>query len=191
MKIYDISRNPFLTKVYPGDPEPRVELFQRMEMGDEYNLSGFFMCAHTATHMDAPRHFLQDGNTIESTPLENCIGPCTVVTASGLITGGDIDRLLPTCENRILFKGNGKAFLSQSGAFACADAGILLVGTDAQSIGAYEQERQPHCELLSAGIPILEGLDLSQVPDGRYELVALPLKLTGLEAAPVRAVLLA
>ena len=91
---------------------------------------------------------------------------------------------------RLLLRGEGSAYLSQSGAFALADGGIALVGTDASSIAPYEDAVLPHQELLLAGVPILEGLDLSGVPDGNYILAAFPLKLEGLEAAPVRAVLL-
>lgn len=190
MKLYDISRNFFQTRAYPGDPEPRRELLCRMETGDSYNLSAYYACAHTATHVDAPRHFLSDGATIERLPLEPFYGPCTLVTVESLITGEDIDSILPYCEKRVLFRGEGKAFLSQSGAFALAEGGVLLVGTDAQSIGCYGDEEAPHQELLMAGIPILEGLDFTNVPDGSYLLSAFPIKLDGAEGAPARAVLI-
>lgn len=190
MKIFDISRELFSADVYPGDPAPYPELVRRMDVGDENNLSAFFTGCHSATHLDAPRHFVEDGLTIDRLPLDRFIGRCTVVTVEGLVTGEQIDELLPGCEKIILFRGGGGAFLSQSAAFALAESGVTLVGTDALSIAETSDPRTAHRELLGAGIPILEGLDLSEVPDGVYTLVALPLKLAGLEASPCRAVLL-
>lgn len=190
MEIIDISRGLFSAKPYPGDPVPKRDIVRRIEMGDECNLSGFYACCHSATHMDAPLHFIEDGDPVEKIDLVRCIGPCMILEAEGLLTGADIDRITPLPEKRILFKGGGKAFLTQSAAFALAQAGALLVGTDAQSIGAPEDEAAPHRELLGAGIPILEGLDLSAAGPGVYRLAALPLLLDGAEAAPVRAVLL-
>jgi arylformamidase len=190
MKIIDISRDLFSVPPYPGDPAPKRDLIRRIDMGDSYNLSGFYACCHSATHLDAPLHFFDDGDSVDQISLTCCIGPCTVIAAENILTGADVDRLPPETEKRILLKGNGKAFLSQSAAFALAEAGFLLVGTDAQSIDLVEEEGEPHRELLSAGIPILEGLDLSAVEPGSYRLCALPLLLRGAEAAPVRAILL-
>ena len=160
MKIYDISKGYFTAPVYPGDPVPRLERLQQMQLGDKFNLTAYYGGAHAATHMDAP------------------------------LTGEDADEILQFTQPRLLLRGEGSAYLSQSGAFALADGGIALVGTDASSIAPYEDAVLPHQELLLAGVPILEGLDLSGVPDGNYILAAFPLKLEGLEAAPVRAVLL-
>ena len=190
MKIIDISRDLFSVKPYPGDPAPKRDIVRRMDMGDVCNLSGFYACCHSATHLDAPLHFIDGGDPIDRMDLSRCLGPCTVVEAEGILTGADIDRLPPMNEKRILLKGNGGAFLSQSAAFALAQAGFLLVGTDAQSIGAPGGETEAHRELLGAGIPLLEGLDLSAVAPGDYSLCAFPLRLGGAEAAPVRAVLL-
>ena len=190
MKIHDISRELFSTGVYPGDPVPYSEVIRRMDAGDSCNLSGFFTGSHSATHMDAPRHFVIDGDTIDQLPLEQFIGKCTVVSVEGIVTGEQIDKLLPYCEKMVIFKGEGQAYLSQSAAFVLTDGGITLVGTDAQSIAPAGDERGPHSELLSAGIPILEGVDLTGIADCTYTLIALPLKLKGLEASPVRAVLI-
>lgn len=189
MKIHDITRELFSADVYPGDPVPYSEVVRRMDAGDTYNLSGFFTGCHSATHMDAPRHFVIDGETIDQLPVERFTGKCTVFSVDGIITGEQIDELLSSCEKMILFHGQGQAFLSQSAAFALADGGIQLVGTDAQSIAPIGDERAPHVELLSAGIPILEGVDLAEIQDGTYTLIAFPLKLKDLEASPVRAVL--
>ena len=189
MKIIDISRELFSTPVYPGDPAPRAERLRRLEQGDSCNLSAFYTGSHSATHLDAPLHFLEDGRTIDQIPLERFFGPCTVVEAQGIVTGEDIDRIAPRCRKMLLLKGNGQAFLSQRAAFAMAAAGFTLVGTDAQSIAPYGDESAPHQELLHGGLVILEGLDLSGAEPGEYTLAAFPLYVRGLEAALTRAVL--
>lgn len=189
MKIYDISREMFSTPPYPGDPKSRWEPLQRMDAGSEYNTSAYYACAHAGTHIDAPLHYVFEGTPIDQVDIHRFLGMCTVFTVKGLITGKDIDRMLLHSQKRILFRGAGQAFLSHSGAFALAEAGVLLVGTDASSIGMYEEETPPHKELLQAGIPILENLNLHGVREGDYFLSALPIKMAGMEAAPVRAVL--
>ena len=191
MKVYDISREFFSAKVYPGDPTPYKEPIQRLEMGDECNVTAYYACAHAATHVDAPRHYYEDGKTIDQMDLNRFMGPCSVVTVRGIVTGKQVDRLLASgCQKRILFHGDGQAYLAPSAAFALAEAGVLLVGTDASSIGAYGEEIQPHRELLGAEIPVLEGLKLRGVREGNYFLIALPILMGGMDGAPVRAVLL-
>jgi arylformamidase len=190
LKVIDISRELFNTPVYPGDPQPYRDLIRRMNMGDLYNLSGFYTGCHSATHVDAPRHFIEDGKTIDELGLERFTGKCTVVEASGIITGSDIDAILPKLEKMVLFKGEGEAFLDPSAAFALSDAGIMLVGTDAQSIEVENETYPVHKQLLGEEIPILEGLELSGVQPGNYRLIAFPLLLGGAEASPVRAVLM-
>ncbi|NLJ31901.1 MAG: cyclase family protein [Clostridiales bacterium] len=190
MKLIDISRELFSAPVYPGDPAPRRELVRRIGMGDDCNLSGFYTCCHSATHVDAPSHFIEDGKTVEQLELYRFLGRCTVAEAGGILTGADMDRLLPGCEKMILIKGEGEAFLSESAAFALAQAGVTLVGTDAQSIEPGGGDFAAHRELLGAEIVILEGLDLSGAEPGDYLLAAFPLFLAGAEASPVRAVLM-
>ena len=157
-------------------------------MGDLCNLSGFFTGCHGATHIDAPLHFIEEGTSIEQMPLEPFFGPCRVVTANGILTGQQMEQLRLYPGLRLLFRGG--AFLSKSAAFVLADAGVALIGTDQQSIAPAGDEEAPHIELLSRGIPLLEGLYLDDVADGLYTLCAFPLKLQGLEASPVRAVLI-
>lgn len=190
MKIIDISRELISASVYPGDPAPKREILRRIEQGDMCNLSAFYSGCHSATHLDAPLHFVDGAETIDRIPLERFYGPCTVVNAVGLITGEDIDRIIPHCQKKILFKGNAQAFLTQSAAFALAEAGIELVGTDAQSVAPMGDEIAPHVGLLGAGIIALEGLDLTNVEPGDYVLAAFPLYLAGAEASLTRAVLL-
>ena len=191
MKIFDISRELFSSPVSPGDQSPSFERLRRLDHGDGCNLSAFYSGSHSATHLDAPLHFVDGGETIDAFPLERFYGPCTVVQAQGIVTGADIDRIAPRCRKMLLLKGNGQAFLSQSAAFALAQEGFTLVGTDAQSIAAYGDESAPHEELLGAGVLLLEGLDLSKAEPGEYTLAAFPLYVRGLEAALTRAVLLA
>lgn len=191
MKIYDISRSLQSAEVYPGDPAPKLERIKTIgEDGSVYNLTAFYACCHNATHIDAPLHFIEDGATTQEIPLERMMGKCTVISASGILTGEHMDQILPYCEENILFKGNGKAFLSASAAFALADAGINLVGTDSQSIAPPNETARAHVELLARGLVILEGLDLNEVPDGNYYLTVLPLKIEGVEGAPARAILI-
>lgn len=191
MTVIDISRDLLSAEGYPGDPKPEREILRQIELGDQYNLSAFSTGCHSGTHIDAPLHYIADGCSIDQIPVERFMGFCTVVEAVGIVTGADIDSILPSCEKILLIKGEGKAFLCESAAFALADAGFQLVGTDALSIAPEgEEEARVHSELLQNGIPILEGLDLSAAAPGNYTLVALPVFIKGAEAAPARAVLI-
>ena len=191
MKIYDISKELTSAYVYPGDPKPYHEQLSRIgENGAMYNLSAFYSCCHSATHIDAPLHFVKDGKTTEDIPLARLMGECTVVSVRGVLTGEDIDNILENSKKNLLLKGKGRAFLSKTAAFAVAEAGVNLIGTDAQSIAPENEIVGPHYELLSRGLIILEGLYLDNVPDGDYFLVALPLKIENAEGAPTRAILI-
>lgn len=189
MIIYDISKDAITTPVYEGDPETKVIKHMSLEAGDSCNLSEVSMCVHSGTHIDAPLHFVEDGNSIDNIRLSTFYGKATVVTVDGILTGADMDRILPNCKRRVIFKGNGKAFLSHSAALVLAESNVVLVGTDACSIAADYDEIRPHAELARAGILVLENLNLSEISDGEYELCAFPIKLCGLEAAPCRAIL--
>lgn len=189
MIIHDISRDTLTTPVYDGDPKPEVELLKNMEDMDDYNLSFIKMTTHTGTHIDAPLHFCEDGSPIDQLRLSTFYGKCTVITVEGILTGEDMERLLPYCKRRILFRGNGKTYLSHSAAIVLAGSRVILVGTDADSIATPFDEVRPHRELARAGITVIENLNLSAIKDGEYELCAFPVKLAGLEAAPCRAIL--
>ncbi len=190
MAIIDISRELFSSPVYPGDPAPSFEQIRRIDQGDSCNLTAFYSGSHSATHLDAPLHFVGGGETIDRFPLDRFYGPCTVVEADGILSVEDVLPLLPRCRDKILFKGNGRAFLSADAGRALAEAGVTLVGTDAQSVAAYGDETAPHRALLGSGVLLLEGLDLSRVEPGEYTLAAFPLFVRGLEAALTRAVLI-
>ncbi|HCB95766.1 MAG TPA: hypothetical protein DEP65_09280 [Ruminococcus sp.] len=121
--------------------------------------------------------------------LNTFYGKCTVISVRGILTGDDVERLLPYCKRRVLFHGEGKTFLSYSAAAVLASSRVVLVGTDANSIAPAFDEVKTHYELARAGIVVLENLNLSAVHDGEYELSCFPIKLGGLEAAPCRAIL--
>ncbi len=190
MLLYDITRELFSAPVYDGDPKPSKKFLQTI--GDEsfYNLSSVSMCTHTGTHIDAPLHFDEEGADIGSMKLSVFCGKCTVVTIDGILTGEDMERLLPHCNKRLILHGSGKAYLSVSAARVIADSKLKLVGTDAMTIATPYDELMPHLELARAGVAVLEGLFLEGVEDGEYTLSAFPLKMNGVEASPCRAVLM-
>lgn len=191
MRLIDISRGFFSSAVYPGDPAPAVTRLAAIDRGDEYNLSAVSACVHTATHADAPLHFFADGAAVDELALRCFIGPCLVLeTPPGVITGDAVDRRFPADCSRLLIKGGGRAFFMESAAQELAARGLLLIGTDSLSVGCANNEAAPHKAFLQNGVAILEGLDLSAVTPGNYFLFAPPIKLEGLEGAPVRAVLL-
>ena len=189
MNMIDITTEAFTSPSYAEDPPAKFKWHRSIDSGDDYNLSVFRMTPHTGTHIDAPSHFIDGAENIDEIDLSKCVGTCTVVTIQGVLTGEDMDELLPCCKKRLLIHGDGEAVLELSAARVLAEHGIKLIGTDAVSISFYKQEIEVHKELLSNGIVILENLCLDNVPDDDYVLSALPIKLGGLEAAPVRAVL--
>ncbi|MCI6616775.1 cyclase family protein [Ruminococcus sp.] len=190
MIIHDISRDTINTPVYDGDPETRAQRIKSIENGDGYNLTEISMSVHSGTHIDAPLHFYDEGSSIDNIRLNTFFGKCTVISVSGILTGEDMERLLPYCKRRVLFHGEGKTFISHSAAIVLAESRVVLVGTDAQSIAPSFDEERTHRELARAGIVILENLNLSAIDDGEYDLCAFPIKLGGLEAAPCRAIIL-
>ncbi len=191
MKIIDISKKYFSSEVYPGDPVPEAERISVIGENSECNLTVIHACAHTATHVDAPLHFVDEGRSIEELPLEPFIGECTVLEVpEGVITGDYVDRFIPKKCQRLLIKGNGKAFFMDSSAQELADRGLLLIGTDSLSVGCKGNQVAPHKAFLLGGVTVLEGLDLSKVKAGNYFLFAPPVKCDGIEGAPARAILI-
>ena len=190
MLLYDISREIFSAPVYPGDPKPVWKNIRTIGDDSRFNLSSVSMCTHVGTHIDAPLHYDEEGADIGSMKLSAFCGKCTVVTIDGILTGEDMERLLPHCCKRLIFHGSGNAYLSVSAARVIADSKLRLVGTDAMSVAPPFDEMMPHLELARAGIAVLEGLYLEGVEDGEYTLAAFPLKMKGPEASPCRAVLM-
>ena len=195
MKIYDISQEVFSCKVYPGDPCPTRRVVSAMTDGALYNLSAFSMCAHNGTHIDAPAHFIADGKTVEALSLEHFVGKATVITCEGDLDAAAARDLLYAAENRdaeaarrLLIKGN--PVITEEAARVFADARILTLGVESQSVGPENAPMAAHLALLGAEVVLLEGLRLASVCDGIYLLSAAPLNLGGAEGAPCRAVLI-
>ncbi len=190
-KIIDISKDLITSALYPGDPAPELSVFSAFGAGDSCNMARLVTTLHCGTHADAPLHFIPDGKTINQVSLEKFIGECTVIEVDGgRITGDYVDKHFPKREKRVLIKSSGKAYFDKTGAEEIAYYGYELIGTDAMSVGSAEDQTGPHRALLSEGVAVLENLDLSRVSSGKYFLIAQPVKITGVEAAPVRAVLL-
>ena len=190
MKVIDITREILSAPVFPGDPAPKLTPFYSVDQGDSFNLSLFRTTLHCGTHCDLPLHVFSGGEDAAQTSLQPYCGECLVLRMDGLITGADIEALpLHGCK-RLLIHGEGNAHLDKSAAWVLADLGILLIGIDDQTIAREPISREVHTALLGSGISVLEGLDLSEIASGKYFLVALPLKLSGGDGSPVRAVLL-
>ena len=180
MRIRDISRplDPSVW-VWEGDQPFSSGLGWKMAEGASCNVGRFTMSCHAGTHMDAPYHFAEDGPRSDAIPLEHCIGPCEVLPLS---------RLAESTAQRVLVKAEGG--VPTVAQLAALGRKLLLFGTDHHSVDPMDSKTlDAHKALWRMGAVILEELDLSDVPEGRYELIALPLKLMGMDGAPVRAVL--
>ena len=159
--------------------------------GSQWESTCFTMSAHLGTHADAPSHVFAGGAAAGGLRLDVFLGPARVVDLPGRGEVG-ADALPRRCLGvaRILFRTGGRAFLSPLAAVRLAERGAILVGTDAISIDPADAEDLPvHRTLLGRGVFLLEGLDLSATEPGDYRLIALPMPLADLDAAPVRAVL--
>ena len=189
MKIYDISQEVFSCAVYPGDPQPEKQVLYATEAGDLYNLTAFSMCAHNGTHIDAPFHFLPDGKTVEQLPLDTFVGDCFVARHRGDVTAADAERILEKSGGiaRILIAGD--VTVTEEAAHIFAAAGIRLLGNEGQSVGPEDAPMAVHLALLKHGVALLEGIVLTDIPEGRYFLSAAPLNLAGADGAPCRAFL--
>lgn len=195
MKLYDISQEIFSCKVFPGDPAPKKNTVLSIERGDMCNLTEFSMCAHNGTHIDAPRHFINDGEAVDELPLESVVGRAYVVHLDGDIRESDARRILADAESvdnesahRILIGGD--ITVTAEAARVFAEYGVCLVGNEAQTVGDADSPREVHMILLGAGCVLLEGIRLSGVPSGVYTLSCAPLCLAGADGAPCRAVLI-
>ena len=193
MKIIDISQEVFSCNVYPGDPSPIAEKVVSIDAGDVYNMSTLSMCVHNGTHIDAPYHFLNEGNTVEQIPLEYFVGTCYVVQRDGELTARDAEDIMfeakaHNATERILIGGN--VIVTAEAAKVFADNAIKLIGNEGVSIGPVDAPMEVHKILLSANVVLLEGIVLKDVPEGVYFLNAAPLNLAKLDGAPCRAYLI-
>ena len=207
--IYDVSLGigpAMLT--WPGDPPVEVDPAKRLAKGDSANVSELRLGTHTGTHVDPPFHFIEGGATAETLDLTVLVGPALVADlqdAGDSITPAELEALdIPDGTLRVLFKTpnsrlwtetpvtfpDGYTAMTPEGARWCVDRGIKLIGTDFLSIERKGAPGHPtHVALLEAGVIILEGLDLSAIDPGAYELFVLPLKIVGGDGAPARAIL--
>jgi len=195
MKIYDISQEVFACQVYPDDPIPEKKILKSMEKGEVYNLTAFNMCAHNGTHIDAPFHFIKDGKTVDDICIETFVGMAYVAEHHGIVTGDDAVGIIEKAKKqnieaarRILIKGDAEISLEAAKVFAFSD--VLLLGNESQSIGPQNAPMEVHLVLLSANVILLEGIRLSEVPEGIYFLNAVPLNLSGADGSPCRAILI-
>ncbi|HSH93880.1 MAG TPA: cyclase family protein [Roseimicrobium sp.] len=201
---------------WPGDPSCNISLF--VKLGDPIpgqpgktipcNVTQMTLSAHTGTHMDAPRHFVKDGRTMESMPIDAVVGPCRVIELKDkkAVTVKELKKHKLKKGERILLKTRNSTkswklaktstfdtefiYIPADTAQYLVDCGIQTVGVDYLSVGGWQKDGvECHQILLGKEVWIIEGLDLSKVKPGKYDLVCLPLKILGADGAPARAIL--
>lgn len=211
MKIYDISIPITPTMpVWPGDPPVDLQQVASISSGDSANVSRITMGVHCGTHIDAPKHFIDAGKTIDQIPLKKLIGKVLVieiddtenVISDRVLRSHPRSSLLESA-SKVLFRTRNSSFwakyphsfrenyvgIDTSGAVYLSQLNLDLIGIDYLSIAPFHETLQPHQILLTGEIVLLEGLNLSEVPGGVYDLYCLPLKLPGCEGSPARVIL--
>lgn len=200
--LYDITPTVTdATKVWPGDTPPSREVLLDMARGDNLTLSTLHSTVHVGAHADAPSHYGADAPTIEQRDLSIYLGPAQVVHVSAQRgTRISMQQLPEIVAQRVLIAtgtypdstqfNEDFAALSPDLVDALHERGVRLVGIDTPSVDLFESKvLEAHKRFLANDMAILEGIVLRDVPAGVYELIALPLKLAGFDASPVRAVL--
>jgi arylformamidase len=201
--LYDIS--PLIDArlaVWPGDTAATREVLADLAAGDDHTLSTLRSTVHLGAHADAPSHFEAEGATIDAMPLDAYLGSCQVIDVAarrGQTIRPDDLGVEIEAERILLVTGTYPDPTRLNTDFAApgvelidmlADAGVRLVGVDTPSVDLFHSEQLPvHHRLIEHGMASLEGLVLTEVPPGSYELIALPLRLGGFEASPVRAII--
>ncbi len=204
MSFYDISLK-LSDKTVRWVTSPPFELAERRRMsnGDPNNSSAVNMSVHSGTHIDAPFHFVDQGTTIDQLPLERFIGPALVyaVETERYITKEHVAGIRLDGATRVLFKTRNSGLLNQreydpdfaafsvEAAQSLVELGVELVGLDYLSVAHADEQVPVHRAFLDHGVILLEGIDLSEVAPGRYELMCLPIPLMDSDGAPCRAVL--
>lgn len=208
--IYDISL-PFYPgmAVYPGDPPFTAEEVLQIQKGDICNLSRLSFGSHTGTHFDAPRHFFDEGLTVDRIPLEHFIGKARVCEIMGRpeITEADLAAQKLVKEEIVLIKTDNSLWddeqkkgihkfqydfvtLTPGAARYLVEAGVKTVGVDYFSVEKSVNNDFPvHKSLLGNGVVIIEGLVLGSITPGEYRMVGLPLNIVGGNGGPIRVVL--
>lgn len=206
MKIYDVTV-PISNDlpVYPGDPPIDITRVQSLEKGDIARVSHLSFSTHIGTHIDPPSHFMKDGISLDRVPLDVLIGHARVIDVGDVssIAAPLLERAELAGATRVLFKTRNSSFWSESRVFRedfvylepeaaelLVKRGVQLVGIDYLSIEKFNFERPAtHWTLLGNNVVIVEGLNLSEVPPGDYELICLPLKIKDGDGGPARVVL--
>lgn len=208
MEMYDVSV--LISEelpVWPGDPGISMKRTGSLCHGDDANVTQLTMGVHTGTHIDAPFHFEPDGKTIDELSIETLIGPCYVVEMLDVdesIGLSELENLNFEGVTRILFKTRNSMWwekgekqfqknfihISEQAARFLVEQGVKLVGVDYLSVERFDsQDYATHHMLLRNQVIIIEGLNLTKISMGKYELIALPLKLKGADGSPARVVL--
>lgn len=201
--LYDIT--PPITpalKVWPGDTPPSREILCDIEKGDKITLSTLHATVHLGAHADGPNHYGLGGSSIDRRSLDLYLGRCQVVHIAAERNARVAPDALPDAIQapRVLLAtgtypdptvfSEDFAALSVELIDDLAEAGVQLIGVDTPSVDLFQSKDLPaHHRVLHHDMAILEGLVLADVPEGLYELIALPLKLVGFDASPVRAIL--
>ena len=207
MTLYDISLT--ITEdlpTWPGDPGIILKKTSQIKEGEMVNLTHISTSVHVGTHVDAPNHFLREGETAENIPLDLLVGPAEVIefSADRHITADDLQEMdICTKGKRLLIKTSNSKYwaeglnqfqegflaLDPGAAAYLVDCGVEVVGVDYLSVAPFSDPEPTHRILLEAGILIIEGLNLSGIKPGPYQLLCLPLKIGGSDGAPARVLL--
>jgi arylformamidase len=208
MRIHDISLSISESLItWPGDPGVKITQPRHLDKGDTATVTRLDMGAHTGTHVDAPCHFVPGGSGVDALDLNVLVGPVLVVQAleadalSADLLGG---LAIPPGTERVLFQTRNsdrwargerefyKDFvaITEDGARWLVERGVRLVGVDYLSVGPFDEPVPTHQILLRAGVIAVEGLNLSGIAPGVYQLVCLPLKIAGSDGSPARAILI-
>jgi arylformamidase len=190
---------------WPGDPEVKIERVSDVKDGDDATISHISMGNHTGTHMDAPLHFIKSGGSMDDLPFDAVIGKARVIEIKNenVIDKDELKKHNLSEGEIILFKTKNSSlgwgdkdfikdyvYISNEAAEFIASTKVKTIGIDYLSIGGFEKNtKEVHDFILGAGIWVIEGLDLSKVSEGEYELICLPIKIKNGDGAPVRAVL--
>ncbi|MCK4387842.1 MAG: cyclase family protein [Dehalococcoidia bacterium] len=190
---------------WPSDPPVSIKRVKNIEQGDTVNLSLISMGAHSGTHIDAPIHFLKQGQGVDNIPIDTLVGRARVIEIRDPesikpeeLVGHRIRR-----GERILFKTRNSShvwqkdefvedfvFVADAAADLLVDSGVRLIGVDYLSVGSFKHGGSyAHKTLLSGGIWTIEGLNLSKLTPGKYDLICLPLRIVAGDGAPARAIL--
>jgi len=190
---------------WPSDPSVHIERFADMSNGAVCNVSKMELCCHAGTHMDGLNHFIKDGAPLDTVPFDAVIGPCRVIEINDAdcVKPAELKKHKLRKGERILLKTrNSKRqwwneefdtkfiHISREAAQHLVDCGIRTIGIDYLSVGGCQRDGvECHQVILGAGIWIIEGLDLTKVRPGKYDLICLPVKIQNSDGAPARAIL--